>query len=191
MSTVYIWLFWIGVSFVVINTVLGLVLGFFDLPIDIDLENDFDLDIDAEFGFGLHSLLFFSPSLICVLITVMGGLGYILTHQTKMPAVPVFFLSLAAGYLAALAINLLVLRPMRRYSKKQVGSESDCIGLSATVIEPIFEDSIGKVSYTFDDNLLTAPARSLYPGTLAVGVKVVIVEIKNHVFYVEPQKPTL
>lgn len=188
MSTVYIWLFWIGVSFVVINTVLGLVLGFFNLHIDIDLDSDFDLDIDADFGFGVHSLLFFSPSLICVLITVMGGLGYILTQQTKMHPLPIFFVSLAAGYLAALAINLLVLRPMRRYSKKQVGSESDCIGLTATVIEPIFTDSIGKVSYTFDDNLLTAPARSLFPGTLTVGSKVVILEIKNHVFYVEPQE---
>ena len=171
MTTVFEVCFWVGVSVTVINALLG---AFFDI---IDFGIDFDLDFDLG---GLHldpgNFLPLSPSLLFMFLTIFGGTGMIL--QGRIPLGLVIALGIALGLLASFLVNRFVVRPLKRISEKESGGEADFIGMNATVTE--------RISFVYEGNSISEPARSEDGAEIPTGTSVVVLEIRDKVYIVQP-----
>lgn len=179
MTTVFEVCFWVGVSVTVINALLG---AFFDI---IDFGIDFDLDFDLG---GLHldpgNFLPLSPSLLFMFLTIFGGTGMIL--QGRIPLWLVIVLGIALGLLASFLVNRFVVRPLKRISEKESGGEADFIGMNATVTERIFPQGFGRISFVYEGNSISEPARSEDGKEIPTGTSVVVLEIRDKVYIVQP-----
>lgn len=168
--------FWLGVIVTLVNFILG---AFFDI-LDFGLDLDVDLHIGSlDFGAFLPA----SPSLGFMMLTIFGGTGLVL-HRT-LPMWAVVLIGLGLGFLATYLVNRFVVRPLRRISEKESGGRADFIGLPAKVTEKIFENGFGKITFTYDDNIITAPAKTMDGKALPVGTQVVVLEIDRQVYKVE------
>ena len=179
MTTVFEVCFWVGVSVTVINAVLG---AFFDI-IDFGIDSDVDFDL-GDLHLDPGNFLPLSPSLLFMFLTIFGGTGMIL--KGRIPLGLVIALGIFLGLLATWLVNRFVLRPLKRISEKESGSQADFIGMNATVTERIFAKGFGRISFVYEGNSISEPARSENGEEIPTGTSVVVLEVRDKVYIVQP-----
>ena len=160
MSALYLTLFLIGVGFVVISTFFGEVL-------------DFD---------GIN-IFFLKPKVLALIITVMGGVGMILTP--RMGSYLAFPISLASGLFAGYLLYRLVILPLMRLSSTSTHDKQSLIGSIAKVALSIPQGGFGKIRYTVNGSIITSPAKTEDGSGIVKDTDVVITSIKNNAYYVK------
>lgn len=164
-----------GVLYAVTTLVLG------------QLFNSLDFDVDVDFNISIFSLLPIKPITIVTFITVFGGVGIITTNKGFHPIYS-FIISFASAYLVSLLIYRLIIRPLFRAQNTSASSQKDLIGITANVTSTIMENAFGQITYINNGNTYTSPAKNIQGRPIVTGTKVVIVSIKDNVFYVVPKE---
>jgi len=159
MPPLYLSLFLIGAGFVVISLIFGEV---------------FDFD-----GAGIF---FLKPKVLALIITVMGGIGLILTPRIGVWLA--FPFSLAGGLFAGFLVYRFVLVPIMRMSHTSTHDKQSLIGSLAKVTLAIPQGGYGKIKYTVNGSIVTSPAKTEDGSGIAKDTDVVITSIKNNAYYV-------
>jgi len=160
MSPLYLTLFLIGSGFVVISLFFGEVLDF------------------ATSGF-----FFLKPKVLALVITVMGGVGLVLTP--RMGSYLAFPISLASGLFAGLLLYRLVILPLMRLQHTSTHDKQSLIGSMAKVALTIPQGGFGKIKYTVNGSFVTSPAKTEDGSGIVKDADVVITSIKNNAYYVK------
>jgi len=159
MSPLYLTLFLIGAGFVVISMFFGEVLDF------------------ATTGF-----FFLKPKVLALVLTVMGGVGLILTP--RMGSYLTFPISLASGLFAGFLLYRFVILPLMRLSHTSTHDKQSLVGSLAKVNLTIPQGGFGKIKYTVNGSIVTSPAKAEDGSGISKDTDVVITSIKNNAYYV-------
>ena len=160
MSPLFLTLFLIGTGFVVISMLFGEV-----------------------FDFDGVSFIFLKPKVLALTITVMGGVGLILTPRIGFHlALPV---SLASGLFAGFLLYRLVILPLMRLQHTSTHDKQSLIGSMARVNLAIPQGGYGKIRYTVNGSIVTSPAKTEDGSGISKDTDVVITSIKNNAYYVK------
>ncbi|RED64050.1 hypothetical protein [Cohnella lupini] len=164
METLMIVLFGIGVAYAVITAIVG------------------DL-----FGLEIHAgeLPFLSPTIIATFLTVFGGIGYMLLHNTDWTTLPVAGVSLLIALGVSSAVLFLVVIPLQAAQKGTALSSKAMIGLEAKVIISIEALRLGEIVYEQGGTRHNAPAKAVEDAVIAQGSQVRIVDEMAGTFVVE------
>jgi len=155
----YLTLLLIGSGFVVISFIFGEL---------------FDFD-----GVGFF---FLKPKILALIITVMGGVGLILSP--RMGTYLAFPISLASGLFLGFLVYKFVFLPLLRLSHTSTHDKQSLIGSIAKVSLAIPQGGFGKIMYTVNGSIVTSPAKTEDGGGIAKDTDVVITSIKNNAYYV-------
>jgi len=161
----YVVLFGVGVVFVVVSLLLG-ELGDFE---------------------GL-SFSFLRPTLIAIFITVMGGLGLLLTPILDFyfgGAGIVLAISAVGGFVIAALVNRFIIVPLQKAQNTSTFNIQDTIGISAEVISKIPQGGYGKIRYSISGSVVTSPAKSDNGNEIKSGEKVDIVYVDKNTYFVK------
>ncbi|RKP54188.1 hypothetical protein D7Z26_12510 [Cohnella endophytica] len=164
METVLIALFGIGVGYAILSAIVG------------------DL-----FGLEYHTgeLPFLSPTIIATFLTVFGGIGYMLLHNTDWTAIPVASVSLLAALGVSSLVLFLVVIPLHAAQKGEALSAKMMIGLEAKVITSIESKRLGEIVYEQGGTRTSAPAKGNGDQDIPYGTEVRIVDELAGTFVVE------
>jgi membrane-bound ClpP family serine protease len=159
----YLILFGVGVGFIALSLIIGEL---------VEIEGT--------------SFAFLRPTLIAVFLTVMGGLGLLLTPRMDgiLGAGFVLGISLVSAFITAILINQLVIIPLYKAQNTSAFNMQDTIGLTAKVVSPIPQGGYGKIVYTYDGNTLSGPAKSESGEEIARNTTVEIVYIEKNTYHV-------
>jgi len=160
MSPLYLTLLLIGSGFVIISMLFGEV---------------FDFD-----GVGF---VFLKPKVLALTITVMGGVGLILTP--RMGSYLAFPISLASGLFAGYLLYRFVIVPLIRLSHTSTHDKQSLIGSIAKVALSIPQGGYGKIRYSVNGSIITSPAITEDGSGIPKDADVVITSIKNNAYYVK------
>jgi hypothetical protein len=163
-ETLVLVLFAIGVGYAVLSLIVGDVFG-------------------LEFHAG--ELPFLSPTIIATFLTVFGGIGYMLLHNTGWSAVPVAGLSLLTALGVSSAVLFLVVIPLHAAQKGTVLSAKGMIGHEARVITSIEALRLGEIVYEQGGTRHSAPAKAIEEAIIPQGTQVRIVGESAGTFVVE------
>lgn len=157
-------LFIIGVGYAVLTTIVGDVFG-----------------VEAHAG----DLPYLSPTVIATFVTVFGGIGYLLLHNTEWSAVPVAGVALLAGLGVSSAMMFLVVIPLQAAQKGAAQSAKTMIGRAAQVVTPIETARFGEIVYEQGGARHSAPAKARGDALIEQGANVRIVGEQSGTFVVE------
>lgn len=164
METFMMVLFVVGVGYAILTAIVGDVFG-----------------LDAHVG----ELPFLSPTIIATFVTVFGGLGYLLLHNTGWSPLPVAGVAMLAALGVSAAVMFLVVLPLYAAQKGTALSARGMIGLEAKVITAIDADRLGEIVYVQGGTRHNAPAKSAETATIPSGSQVRIVDEMAGTFVVE------
>ncbi|TVX97328.1 hypothetical protein [Cohnella terricola] len=164
METLLIVLFGIGVGYAVLSAVVGDIFG---------------LDVHT----GEHPFL--SPTIIATFLTVFGGVGYMLLHNTGWSAVLIAGLSLLVALGVSSVVLFLVVIPLQAAQKGMAMSAKQMIGLEAEVVTSIEVSRLGEIVYEQGGSRHSAPAKSTGSEAIPYGAQVRIVDELAGTFVVE------
>ena len=169
MTTLFFVCFGVGAGFVVLSVIFGQVAGFFDV------------DVGADTGVSP-----FKPVVIAVYLTAFGGLGLIFTAMfTEWMALA--FATLG-GLALAYVLYRLVVVPLHKWQNTSAHERKALIGVIAKVSEHIPEGGYGKITYTFDDKIMSGPAKAEDGGEIGRGEVVEIIYIEKNTYHVRVKK---
>jgi membrane-bound ClpP family serine protease len=163
-ETLLIVLFVIGVGYAVLSLIVGDVFG-------------------LEFHTG--DLPFLSPTIIATFLTVFGGIGYMLLHNTGWSALPVAGLSLLTALGVSSVVLFLVVIPLHAAQKGTAQSAKGMIGLEANVIISIEPLRLGEIVYEQGGTRHSAPAKAIEETVIPQGTQVRILGEMAGTFVVE------
>jgi membrane-bound ClpP family serine protease len=169
METLMMVLFFMGAGYALLSLVIGDWLGFDFHPGDLP---------------------FMSPTVIATFVTVFGGVGYMLLHQTEWSAVAVAGLSLLMALGVSSAILFLVVIPLHAAQKGTARSAKDMIGSEAEVVTSIEFRRLGEIVYLQGGTRHSAPAKAADGAVIPQGTLVRIVGETAGTFVVECAWPT-
>ena len=155
----------VGAGFVLLSVFFGQISGM--------------LDFDFDAGAGVSP---FKPIVIAIFLTVFGGLGLIFA--------PIFqvWMALSFAALGGLAMAYLLFRyvvvPLHRWQNTSAHEKQSIIGIAAKVTEHIPQGGYGKITYTYNDKILSGPAKNENGGEIARDTRVEIVYIEKNTYYV-------
>ncbi|MFL0269948.1 NfeD family protein [Candidatus Clostridium radicumherbarum] len=196
MLFIYSVIFFVGVIYTVVTFLLGGLLGF--AHIDGHIDTHIDTHVDTNIGFHPHidghvdghtgssaNVFPIKPITVMSLITVFGGVGMIGTYYGINPVL-LFIVALTLGLLVSFLLYKFVVLPLYKAQNTSSVSEKSLIGKVAKVISPIMENGYGTIAYVVNGSKYNAPAQHVAKKYVAQGEEVIIFEIKNNVFYIEP-----
>lgn len=166
--------FYVGIIYTTATFILGQVFDFLGLDGDVDFDGDF-------FGYGISPL---KPIVIAAFVTVFGGVGMI-AQKSNLSIFVSFIIALFFALMISFLIFRFVLVPLYRIQSKEVVEQKELVGHIAKVALTIKENQYGKIIYTVNDNTYSAPAKPENDEMIERGEEVVIVDIKNNLFYVK------
>lgn len=173
MYRIYQIMFLVGV----IYTLVTFLLGNFLSSIDIDL--DFDMD------FGIFNISPLKPIIIVSFLTTFGGMG-MFGYQLNYSSIKTFLIALLTSLLISSILYFFVVVPLYNAQDRSLAVTKDSlIGKEATVMNAILENGFGKISYIAKGNKFTGSAKTKDGKRIDQNKTVVILDIKDHVFYVE------
>jgi len=153
----------VGAGFVVVSALLGQIGGL--------------MDVDVA------SVSPFKPILIAFFLTVFGGLGLIF-----LPMFPVAWMVIGIAAVGGLGLSWLIFRfimiPLNRLQNTSAHERQSIIGATAKVAEAIPQGGFGKISYTYDDKIMSGPAKSEDGNPIERNTVVEIVYIEKNTYYV-------
>jgi len=164
LETLLIVLFGIGVGYAILTAIVG------------------DL-----FGLEYHTgeLPFLSPTIIATFLTVFGGIGYMLLHNTHWTSFPVACLSLLIALGVSSIVLFLVVIPLQAAEKGTALSAKAMIGLEAKVVTSIEASRLGEIVYEQGGTRHSAPAKAFEDSIIPQGAQVRIVDELAGTFVVE------
>lgn len=145
------------------------------------------LVIGDWFGFDFHpgDLPILSPTVIATFVTVFGGIGYLLLHETDWPVIAVVGVSLLAALGISSAVLFLVVIPLHAGQKGLALSAKSMIGLEAEVVTPIDSHRLGEIVYMQGGGRHSAPAKAPEGITIDQGATVRVIGESAGTFIVE------
>ncbi len=164
METLMMVLFAAGVVYAILTAILGDVFG-----------------LEAHTG----ELPFLSPTIIATFVTVFGGLGYLLLHNTEWSALPIAGVAMMGALGVSAAVLFLVVLPLYAAQKGDALSVKGMIGCEAKVITSIEADRLGEIVYEQGGIRHNAPAKSAEDATIRSGARVRILDELAGTFVVE------
>jgi len=157
----------VGAGFVVISALLGQIGGI--------------MDIDGA------AVSPFKPILIAFFLTVFGGVGLIFT-----PIFPLAWMAIAIAAASGLGLSYLIFRfvviPLNRWQNTSAHERQSIIGVTAKVAETIPQGGYGKITYTYDDKIMSGPAKSEDGNEIARNTVVEIIYIEKNTYHVREKK---
>ena len=127
------------------------------------------------------------PKLIAVFLTVLGGMGIILSARFEgvFAGGVILVFSLASGLVVAGLINRLVIIPLHRAQNTSSFDKQAVIGAQARVISIIPQGGYGKIRYTISGSTVTGPAKAEDGGGIKAGADVNIVYTDKGTYFVK------
>ncbi|MCL2396619.1 MAG: hypothetical protein FWC93_00980 [Defluviitaleaceae bacterium] len=165
MTTLFFVCMGVGAGFVLLSVVFGQISGM--------------VDINMDAGAGVSP---FKPIVLAIFLTVFGGLGLIFA--------PVFqaWMALSLAALGGLAMAYLLFRyvvmPLHKWQNTSAHEKQSIIGVAAKVSEHIPQGGYGKITYTYNDKILSGPAKSEGGSEIARDTQVEIVYIEKNTYHV-------
>lgn len=184
----------------------------FDADIDVDLDLDLDMDVDMDFdadgldldtgdvdidssgleaggadvsgGFSFSFLLgFLRPNLIFLFCTLFGGFGLIFTEQgIAMPLV--VGLATLIACTGVYLINRFLIRVLKNEATT-VASQHELIGHLGKAALRMEGEQVGAIIYVVNGNTYQSPAKSFEKYLIQKGEDIIIIDIKDNLFYVK------
>lgn len=164
METLMMVLFAAGVGYAILTTILGDVFG-----------------LEAHTG----DFPFLSPTIIATFVTVFGGIGYLLLHNTGWSSLPIAGVALMSALGVSAAVLFLVVLPLYAAQKGDALSVKGMIGCEARVITSIETNRLGEIVYEQGGSRHNAPAKSAEAATIQSGSRVRILDELGGTFVVE------
>ena len=161
METVFVVILGVGVGYAVLGFLVGELLG----------------------GGDLNGFAAMKPSVISAFVIVFGGAGLLLLRAGFLPFTALPLAALAAAGVS-FAFNLFIVLPLYRAQNTSTYEIQSLIGQRAQVTERIPQGQYGKITYTFKDNICTAPAKSEDGSEIPRYTAVEIVYIEKNTYYV-------
>ncbi len=174
MTTFYSAVFFTGLFFTFLTTVLGSILeieGFEAHFEEIDLPDLFFIPL--------------KPIVLLPFITVFGGVGWLMTASGFGRILTVAAALLNAFAVGAVMYNL-VFKKLKAMENTSSSRREEFIGMDAVVSESIMEGSFGSIKYENKGNMYRSPAKSMDGSYIPAGTSVYIRHIEDNVYYVEP-----
>ena len=135
------------------------------------------------FDFDGVGFVFLRPKVLALVLTVMGGVGLILTpHIGSTLALPI---SAACGLVAGFLLYRFIIMPLLKLQHTSAHYKQSVIGSEATVALSIPQNGFGKIKYVVNGSIVTSPAQSEDGAAIGIDTNVVIVAIKNNAYYVK------
>lgn len=187
MEQVYTIVFWVGVIYTVVTFLMGGLLGLVHLDghVDTHVGSHFDTHIDGHGVSPTFTVFPLKPITIVSFLTVFGGIGMMGTFK-GLNAVLLFVIALASGLIAAFILYKFIVVPLYKAQNTSAFSRKKLIGMKAKVISPILEEGFGVIAYAVNGRKYNAPAQHIGKKAVAQGEEVIIYEIKDNTFYVQP-----
>lgn len=138
--------------------------------------------MDIEFH-GLN-LGWFNLNIIMITATVFGGLGIILTRNNVYFPLTII-IPLISGIIISKSILKFIIRPLKKSQNTSIVSQKNLIGLRAKSGLTIKNEEVGYIIYTINGNTYQAPSKSYNKEEVKVGEIVLIMDIKENIFFVE------
>lgn len=133
---------------------------------------------------GASHLSWFNASTVLAFLAWFGGIGYILTLDSKIVAAVSFFIAVAAGLAAAWVVFAFMVRLMNEEGSYLKDEDYRHEGLPGTVSMPIRENGIGEIHFMQGGMRKSAGARSHDGKPLERGAEIVIERYENGIAYV-------
>ncbi len=195
MEQVYTIVFWVGVLYTVVTFLMGGLFGLvhldghIDTHVDTHIDTHFDIQCDTHIDTAGVSPTFtifpLKPITIVSFLTVFGGIGMMGTNN-GLNAVLLFMVALASGLITAFILYKFIVVPLYKAQNTSAFSRNKLIGMQAKVISPIMEQGFGTIAYVVNGRKYNAPAQHVGKKAVAQGEEVIIYEINNNTFYVQP-----
>ena len=164
MEAMFIIFLGVGVGYAVIGFVLGEILG---------------CGNSSANGVSL-----FKSPVIATFVIVFGGAGLLLLRS--FPPLTTLLLACLIGAAAAFLLYRWVIFPLYMAQNTTAIEIQSLIGHTAKVTEKIPQGKFGKITYTVNDSIYTAPAKSEDGNEIPRNASVKIIYIENHTYYVRP-----
>lgn len=191
MEKVYIIIFLVGVIYTIVTFLMGSLFSFMHLDghIDTHIDGHIGSHLDSHIeGAGTSPTLTVSPLkpiVIVSFITVFGGIGVIGTHY-GLNSILTFLLALISARIVSHMLYKCVVIPLYKAQNTSAVFQQSLVGTRAVVISPIIEGGFGVISYIVNGSKHNAPAKHINKQFVSQGEEVIIYDIRDNVFYVQP-----
>jgi len=135
------------------------------------------------FEFESSMFAFLSPTIMAVTLTIMGGLGMLLTD--RMGSTIVALVSAGGGLVGGGLLHLLVIAPLHRMQSTSAHCKQELVGTVATVALTIPKGGYGKIKYNVSGSFVTSPAKCESGGSIRRDAEVVILYIEDNTYFVK------
>ena len=141
--------------------------------------------LDGMFDFlSADTLHWLQPMVLFSAITLLGGIGVLLTKYTVLGPALVLMLSLLAAVSSAVLIFFLYVKPMKNSENSVAFSIHDLVGRVGEVTVPIPASGCGEVLVRVGGGVTNQIAESFDGTPIEAGRQVVTVEVKDGTLFV-------
>lgn len=170
--------FYTGLLYVVVSFIFGEASYFVNSSFT-------DLNLDIDIPDVMVSPL--RPTVIATFVTSFGGIG--LMCQTLRMEI---FLTVVVSLIVAFSLSFLLYRfiiiPLIKAQNTSSPKKKQLIGYKATLNLGIHGDSFGEIIYVINGNSFNSPAKSVNNEDISRGAEVIIIDIKDGVFFVQNKR---
>lgn len=170
MSTAFAVCFWVGLILLLVGSFQGHGHGFGHAG------GGGHFDTGASAG---HGGLLLSPLPLLVLLTVWGGVGFLLLQLSSFGLGIVLVLCTVTALAAGAVIYYLLSRLMSRYDNSMKQEEYELEGQLGYLSVPVSGPAIGEMKYVLHGTTRSVSVRSETGEFLAKGTKVIIVRLEK------------
>ena len=179
MEHIYTVIFGVGVIYTLVTFLLG---GLFGI---IHLGGHIDTHVDTQASGSIFTVLPLKPITIVSFITVFGGVG-IMGNYYRLNAIYTFIIAFVIASIVSFVLYKFIVVPLYKAQNTSSVYQDKLIGMKAVVISPILDNGFGVISYVVNGSKYNAPAQHINKKSVLQGEEVIIYEIKNNTFYVQP-----
>lgn len=133
-----------------------------------------------------ESIPFLHPVLVLSFFIFLSAMGYVLEWFMDWSSLIILIISSILSIIFVTLLHLFVLVPIRSAEQSWGYSEEALIGSVGTAIVSIPIDGYGEVMVQWKSGVISKPAVSYDNEAIARDERVLIIEIKDGVFYVSP-----
>ncbi|MDM8100567.1 hypothetical protein [Oceanobacillus oncorhynchi] len=133
-----------------------------------------------------ESIPFLHPVLVLSFFIFLSAMGYILEWFIDWSSLVILIIASISSIIFVTLLHLFVLVPIRSAEQSWGYSEDALIGSVGTAIVSIPIDGYGEVMVQWKSGVISKPAVSYDNEAISQDERVLIIEIKDGVFYVSP-----
>jgi membrane protein implicated in regulation of membrane protease activity len=176
MERIFYLTFATGILYAVVSFILSNAFG--------DLDSDINIDW-SDIGFLDIPISPFRPVVIACFVTVFGGIGLLVRRYYGLPSVLSFLIAFAAALTVSFLLYRLVVVPLYRAQNGFVHDMNEIAGRPALVTHSIYGGQYGRVRYTINGEIFSAPARSVDGLDIRQGEESIIVKVEKNLLLVQ------